>query len=69
MSVLNEGRRESRLRALAKRQGLEVCKSRVRKSHLDDHGGFRIVDPYFNIIEAGERFDLDLDDVERFLTE
>lgn len=59
--------RVNRLRRWARRLGLEVRKSRVRATHLDDFGWYRLVNTYRNSIEAGERFDLDLDDVERML--
>ena len=63
-----EQRREQRLRSAARRQGYLVRKSRARTANLHDLGGYRIVDPYFNTIVAGETFDLDLDDVESWLS-
>jgi len=36
---------------------------------VDNLGGYRIVDDYTNAIVAGEKFDLDLDDVEQFIKE
>jgi hypothetical protein len=65
---VSDARRESRLRPRAQRQGYQVRKSRVRNTHGNDLGGYRIVETQFNTIECGERFDLDLDEVERFLT-
>lgn len=59
--------RENRLRRWADRLGLSLRKSRARHWHFDDRGGYRIIDAFHNVIEAGEKFDLDLDDVEAFL--
>ena len=57
--------REARLRRRAARNGLIVRKSRLRGTpHSDDHGGYMILDANLNAIVAGQRFDLDLDDVE-----
>jgi hypothetical protein len=58
---------ENRLRRKAARLGLALRKSRARRLHLNDRGGYRIVDPYHNFIVAGERFDLSLEEVEAFL--
>lgn len=70
MLELNENARESRARRLAQRQGYVLCKSRLRgDTHADDFGGWRIVDGHGNWIVAGAKFDLDLDDVERWLAE
>lgn len=63
----NEKVRENRLRRWAKRLGLDVCKSRVRVTHLDDYGGYMLVDSWSNYIVEGEKFSLDLDDVEQML--
>jgi hypothetical protein len=62
-------RREDRLRRFARRQGLALRKSRVRRPHLDDHGGYRIIDADRNYIVAGEKFNLTLDDVDDYLRE
>ncbi len=59
--------RENRLRRQAKRLGLAVTKSRVREIHLDDHGGYQIVDRYRNSLVHGERYELDLDDLAEYL--
>ena len=45
--------RENRLRKAAKRQGYEVTKSRRRDPRAVDYGGYMIVDPHTNSIEAG----------------
>jgi hypothetical protein len=58
---------ENRLRRKAARLGLALRKSRARRLHLNNLGGYRIIDPYHNFIVAGERFDLSLEEVEAFL--
>jgi hypothetical protein len=56
------------LRRLARKQGLVIRKSRSRSGRtLDDHGGYMLLDAGRNMIMAGSRFDLDLDDIERYL--
>ena len=61
--------RENKLRRQAKRLGLAVKKSRVREIHLNDHGGYQIVDLYRNRLVQGQRFELELDDVAAYLAE
>ena len=61
--------RENRLRRSAERQGFQIRKSRTKHTNIDDYGGYRIVNSFFNTVEAGERFDLTIDDVEKFLNE
>ena len=60
--------RESRLRYALKKQGYYLVKSRVRTWHEYDFGEYMIVDNR-NICIAGDRFDLSLDDVEKFVKE
>ena len=64
-----EKTRENRLRRQAKRLGLAIKKSRAREIHLDDHGGYRIIDLYRNRLVHGQRFELELDDVAAYLAE
>ena len=59
-------RREDRVRRQLAKQGLALRKSRVFTPSADDHGGYMIVDAQFNRIEAGERFDMSLEEVEAF---
>jgi hypothetical protein len=61
--------REARLRLLASRQGLALRKSHVCTPNLDGGGDYLIIDLDRNWIVAGEGFNLELDDAERFLTE
>ena len=58
---------EMRLRRKVKAEGFVLCKSRGRTHHADNYGGYRIVGPNLNTIDAGERFDLSLEDVEAWL--
>lgn len=66
---MSEKSREIKLRRWATRLGLTLHKSKKRNWTIDDYGGYMIVDPYFNRIEAGQKFDLTLDEVESFLRE
>lgn len=57
--------REAIARREVARQGLRLQKSRARSWSVDDHQGYRIVNRD-NVIEAGEKFDLLIEDVERW---
>ncbi len=57
---------ESRCRRLARRQRLAIRKSRARVMTFDNQGGYRIYDPYYNRVEAGEHFELSLEDVAHY---
>jgi len=63
---MDEKVRESRARRELQKDGFILRKSRIRNTNCDDYGGYRIVNAYTNGVEVGERFDLDLDDVEKF---
>ncbi|WP_301102500.1 hypothetical protein [Propionivibrio sp.] len=54
---------EQRARRKAKRVGLVAQKSRRGIGRIDNCGGFRLVDPRLNTIEAGYRFDLSAEEV------
>ena len=70
MPTVNTRAREQRLRRLARSQGFVLYKSRLRGDpHVDDFGGYRIVNPYINGIVAGVRFEMTLDDVDAWLRE
>lgn len=62
-------RREDRVRRQLAEQGLALRKSRASTFSADDQGGYRIIDTQFNRIEAGERFELTLEDAEAFAQE
>jgi hypothetical protein len=67
VATVEEKVRENKLRRQAKRLGLWLRKSRARRLHLDDLGEYMLLDPRYNAVVAGERFDLGLDVVEAFL--
>ncbi|OGO04593.1 MAG: hypothetical protein A2Y60_01800 [Chloroflexi bacterium RBG_13_54_9] len=58
---------ENYLRRKAKRLGLAIKKSRIRSINLDDFGGYMIIDSDRNYLIAGEKFNLDIDDVAEVL--
>jgi hypothetical protein len=84
-ATLDERRRERRLRDRAKRLGYSIHKSRTDGSvydrnglyqgeNVDNRGGYMIAEHVVNrshdgVVVAGERFDLNLDDVERFFAD
>jgi hypothetical protein len=62
--------RENRLRAAAKRQGLELSKSRSRDPRAIDYGRWLVIDAGSGMVVgggAGGRHDMDLDQVEAYL--
>lgn len=63
--------REKRLRNAAKRQGYDITKSRTRDPRALDYGGWMVIDPRSNSIEAGgmgDGFQMSIDEVEKWLT-
>ena len=70
-----EKTREDRLRRYLRglgsfgNHGYILKKSRVRIPTSENQGGYRILDDFFFIIEAGLNFELSLDDVEEFYVE
>lgn len=63
MNIPNDSALERRARRVAKTVGLLATKSRWRLNSVDNYGGFQIVDPYFNRVEAGLRYDMSAQDV------
>lgn len=64
--------RANRLRAMAKRQGLQLVKSRARDPRAITYDTWAIRDLYTDALVAGDAnhgFGLSLDDVEHYLTE
>ena len=59
-------KREEELNDMAKRLGLMLIKSRAKRRTPHDHRQYRIVD-INNVVQAGENFDMSLNDVEKFL--
>jgi len=62
-----ERAREARLRRLAHRYGLRLVKSRCRKPHYNDQGGFQLVEVYTNTVLNGVNYELGLSEVEYWL--
>jgi len=59
---------ESTVRAQAKRRGFRVTKSR-HPEHLNNCGGYMLVDVGSNTVVAGGRYELTLEDVSALLRE
>jgi hypothetical protein len=59
---------ENKMRRLAKKHGYRIAKSRAKISG-DNYGGYQILNEYNNLIEAGEKFALLLEEVEAFFKE
>jgi len=64
-----EKREDSRLRKMAARRGYQLCKSRERTTHANNHGGYMIVEVERNTIAAGPDFDMSLEEVKAFLSD
>lgn len=64
---MNIKARENKARRELAKQGYELKKSRAMSYTADDQGGYMIVQD--GIIQAVERFDMCLEDVERFVSE
>lgn len=60
--------RERRWRRELDKYGLALRKSRVKTIHADNFGGYMIIDRQRNTVVQGDRFDLEPDDVESFIT-
>ena len=59
--------RKNKVRRRLVSQGYALKKSRAINLTSDDQGGYQIIDLQFGRIEAGERFDLTLEEVEQFV--
>jgi len=60
--------REVRVRRAAKRQGLELTRSRRRDPQALDFGRYKLVDDETHEVVFGDRWGVALDDVEAFLS-
>ena len=60
---------ENSCRRQATRLGLRLIKSRARLINIDDFGDYMLVDIENNAVVAGSRFDLELDEVKKWLDE
>jgi hypothetical protein len=61
--------REIKMRRWAARLGLFVSKSRAQRWSLDNHQGYAVLDQSRNDIIHGNKYELDLAQVEKFLRE
>jgi len=66
---MSEKVREIKMRRWATRLGLTLHKSRARRWSIDNNQGYMIIDHRINTIIQGQRFELDLYQVENFLKE
>lgn len=57
---------ERNLRRKLAKEGYILKKSRVRNPNINDFGMYQIIDGMNNRIEAGEKFDLTLEEVEDY---
>ena len=57
---------ETTIRRRARKQGVTVYKDRARKRSCDHQGGYMLVSDLHWVV-GGERYDMTLDDVDRFL--
>ena len=60
---------DSRVRSAAKRVGLMARKSRWRRDSIDNFGDYQLIDPRYNCVVDGARFDLTAADVLAFCSE
>jgi hypothetical protein len=67
--MTSEKVREIRLRRWANRLGLFLHKSRARRWSVENYQGYMITDPNLNTIVQGQRYELDLVQVEQFLSD
>lgn len=49
--------------------GYTMKKTNCRRNSIDNFGGYAIIDTACNAIVRGSRFDLDLDDIDQFISE
>ena len=66
MEIVITASNEQKARRAARLVGLVAKKSRSRITSSVNHGGFMLLDPHTNRVVAGERFDLDPEDVTAF---
>jgi hypothetical protein len=59
----NKAALDSRAKATAKRHGLIARKSPRRTKSTTNQGGYALIDPAFNVIVRGRRFNLTAEDV------
>jgi hypothetical protein len=67
MLTTHEKVRENYYRRRAKRLGLVLRKSKAKRWSLTNQQGYMIVDEHRNLVIYGDRYDLNLDEVQEFL--
>ena len=65
--VLADRHRLDNLRKKAGRRGYRLSKARWHYHTIDNYGGVMIVDNYNNVVMAGDRYSLTLDEADRWL--
>ena len=65
----DERNRAARLRRKLNKLGYTMKKTNCRRNSIDTSGGYAIIDTACNAIVRGSRFDLDLDDIDQFISE
>ncbi len=65
--MVEDREREMKLRNWAKRLGLSLHKSRTQLPHADPKQRYMLKDSEQNLVLRGEKYELTLDDVEKFL--
>ena len=60
---------EYNLRYKLSQRGFTLHKDGAQIRNIDHQGGYMIINLYRNVLVAGQRHDLNLDDVERFVDE
>ena len=68
MSIADKNR-EDNLRHKLSQRGFTPHKGGAQIRKIDHQGGYMIINLYRNVLVAGQRHDLNLDDVERFVDE
>jgi hypothetical protein len=66
MQIVSEAAMEARARRAAKKAGLKAIKSRWRLGTVDNKGKFQIIDPYYNTVKEGLRYDMSAEEVIAF---
>jgi hypothetical protein len=61
--MISDNALESRLRRMARRQGMRIEKSRCRSVHMNNLGGYQLIDTARNFVIAGANYDLSLPDL------
>jgi hypothetical protein len=67
--ITTDKNREDNLRRKLSQRGYTLHKDRAKIRNIDHQGGYMIINLYRQVLVAGQRHDLNLDDVERFVDE